>query len=74
MSGGEQSGHMIFRDFTTTGVASLSALQVLADQLRRAGKTISELKTLLEYRRSQLEFAVKLKHAVGGVAGVITGG
>ena len=27
--GGEQSGHMIFRDFTTTGDGIISALQIL---------------------------------------------
>ena len=27
--GGEQSGHMIFRDFTTTGDGIVSALQIL---------------------------------------------
>lgn len=40
--GGEQSGHMIFRDFNTTGDGMLSALQVLAI-MRRHDKTLSEL-------------------------------
>ena len=40
--GGEQSGHMIFLDFNTTGDGMLSALQVLAI-MRRQKKTLSEL-------------------------------
>jgi len=40
--GGEQSGHMIFLDYSTTGDGILSALQLLA-VMRREGKTISEL-------------------------------
>ena len=40
--GGEQSGHMIFLDFNTTGDGMLSALQVLAI-MRRHNRTLSEL-------------------------------
>ncbi len=40
--GGEQSGHMIFLDFNTTGDGMLSALQVLSI-MRRHNKTLSEL-------------------------------
>jgi phosphoglucosamine mutase len=40
--GGEQSGHMIFFDFNTTGDGILSALQVLAI-MRRHNRTLSEL-------------------------------
>ena len=40
--GGEQSGHMIFLDFNTTGDGTLSALQLLA-VMRRTGKPLSEL-------------------------------
>jgi phosphoglucosamine mutase len=40
--GGEQSGHMIFLDFNTTGDGMLSALQVLAI-MRRDNRTLSEL-------------------------------
>jgi len=38
--GGEQSGHMIFRDFTTTGDGIVSALQVLRIMMD-TGKTLS---------------------------------
>ncbi len=40
--GGEQSGHMIFTDYATTGDGQLTALQFL-QVLRRSGKTASEL-------------------------------
>ena len=41
--GGEQSGHMIFRDFTTTGDGIVSALQVLRIMVD-TGKPLSELR------------------------------
>ena len=41
--GGEQSGHMIFRDFTTTGDGIISALQILRI-MHETGKPLSELK------------------------------
>ena len=40
--GGEQSGHMIFHDHSTTGDGILSALQVLSI-IQRSGKKLSEL-------------------------------
>jgi len=40
--GGEQSGHMIFLDYSTTGDGTLSALQLLSI-MRRSGKRLSEL-------------------------------
>ena len=40
--GGEQSGHMIFRDYATTGDGQLTALQVLA-LLKESGKKASEV-------------------------------
>ena len=40
--GGEQSGHMIFREFATTGDGQLTALQILA-LLKESGKKASEL-------------------------------
>ena len=41
--GGEQSGHIIFRDFTTTGDGLISALQVLRIMVE-SGKKLSELR------------------------------
>jgi phosphoglucosamine mutase len=40
--GGEQSGHIIFRDLATTGDGILTGLQLL-DVLRRTGRPLSEL-------------------------------
>lgn len=40
--GGEQSGHIIFLDYTTTGDGMLSALQ-LVNIMKRTGKKLSEL-------------------------------
>jgi phosphoglucosamine mutase len=40
--GGEQSGHIILSDFTTTGDGFVAALQVLA-VIKRSGKAVSEV-------------------------------
>ena len=40
--GGEQSGHIIFRDYATTGDGELTAIQVLS-LIKRTGKKVSEL-------------------------------
>lgn len=45
--GGEQSGHMIFIDYNTTGDGVLSSL-ILAEIVRESGKKISELATIME--------------------------
>ncbi|AWB46091.1 phosphoglucosamine mutase [Paenibacillus sp. CAA11] len=44
--GGEQSGHVIFLDYNTTGDGILTAIQ-LVDTLRKADKKLSELKQLM---------------------------
>ena len=44
--GGEQSGHLIFRDFSTTGDGLIAALQIMAI-MARTGKTLSELRQIL---------------------------
>jgi len=44
--GGEQSGHVIFRDFATTGDGQLTAAQLLSIVKRREGK-LSSLATLM---------------------------
>lgn len=44
--GGEQSGHVIFLDHSTTGDGMLTAIQ-LVDTLVEAGKPLSELKTMM---------------------------
>lgn len=45
--GGEQSGHLIFMDYSTTGDGIISALQVLSVMIR-TGRKLSELSMILE--------------------------
>ena len=59
--GGEQSGHMIFRDYTTTGDGIISALQILRI-MQATGKPLSELKKCLKkYPQAQRNLQVKEK-------------
>ena len=59
--GGEQSGHMIFRDFTTTGDGIVSALQILRVMME-TGKPLSELKKcLVKYPQAQRNLKVREK-------------
>ncbi|HEV8184671.1 MAG TPA: phosphoglucosamine mutase, partial [Chthoniobacterales bacterium] len=59
--GGEQSGHMIFRDFSTTGDGIVSALQILRI-MRSTGKPLSELKRCLKkYPQAQRNLRVTQK-------------
>lgn len=59
--GGEQSGHMIFRDYGTTGDGLVSALQVLRIVVE-TGKPLSELKRCLsKYPQAQRNLRVKRK-------------
>ena len=45
--GGEQSGHIIFRDFATTGDGQLTAAQLLVI-LKKTGKKLSELASVMK--------------------------
>jgi phosphoglucosamine mutase len=45
--GGEQSGHLIFKDFITTGDGLVSALQFM-EIMQRTGKPLSELRKVLK--------------------------
>ncbi len=59
--GGEQSGHMIFRDFSTTGDGIVSALQILRI-MAETGKPLSELKACLaKYPQAQRNLKVREK-------------
>jgi phosphoglucosamine mutase len=59
--GGEQSGHIIFRDFSTTGDGIVSALQILRI-MHETGKPLSELKRCLKkYPQAQRNLKVKAK-------------
>jgi phosphoglucosamine mutase len=44
--GGEQSGHIIFRDHSTTGDGLLTGLQIAAE-MARSGKSLAELATVM---------------------------
>ncbi len=57
--GGEQSGHMIFRDYTTTGDGIISALQVLRI-MEDKGRPLSELKKVCT-KFPQVVLNVKVK-------------
>lgn len=46
MLGGEQSGHIIFREFATTGDGLLTALQVLS-LMKRSGSSLSKLASIM---------------------------
>ena len=56
--GGEQSGHIIFRDYATTGDGQLTAIQLLS-VMKRSGKKLSELAELME-RYPQVMINVKI--------------
>ncbi len=59
--GGEQSGHMIFRDFSTTGDGIVSALQILRIMVE-SGQPLSELKKCLrKYPQAQRNLRVREK-------------
>jgi phosphoglucosamine mutase len=59
--GGEQSGHIIFRDFSTTGDGIVSALQILRI-MHETGRPLSELKQCLKkYPQAQRNLKVKAK-------------
>jgi len=62
--GGEQSGHMIFHDFSTTGDGIVSALQILRIMVE-TGKPLSELKRCLKkFPQAQRNLKVKSKPSI----------
>ena len=69
--GGEQSGHMIFRDFNTTGDGIVSALQILRVMME-TGKPLSELKKCLaKYPQAQRNLKVREKKPLEQLPGVL---
>ncbi len=56
--GGEQSGHIIFKDFATTGDGQLTAIQLLS-VMKRSDQKLSELSELME-RYPQVMINVKI--------------
>jgi phosphoglucosamine mutase len=70
--GGEQSGHMIFRDFTTTGDGIISALQILRIMCS-TGQSLSELKKCLtKYPQAQRNLRVREKPPLAQMPDVMT--
>jgi phosphoglucosamine mutase len=69
--GGEQSGHIIFRDFTTTGDGIISALQILRI-MHTTGLPLSKLKTCLKkYPQAQRNLKVKTKPPIEELSEVV---
>jgi phosphoglucosamine mutase len=62
--GGEQSGHMIFRDYSTTGDGIVAALQVLRI-MAETGRPLSALKQCLrKYPQAQRNLKVREKRPI----------
>ncbi len=69
--GGEQSGHMIFRDYATTGDGIVSALQILRVMIE-SGKPLSELKRVLKkYPQAQRNLRVREKPELSTLPAVL---
>jgi phosphoglucosamine mutase len=69
--GGEQSGHIIFRDFTTTGDGIISALQILRI-MHKTGQPLSKLKRCLKkYPQAQRNLVVKEKPPLAELSAVM---
>jgi len=70
--GGEQSGHMIFRDYTTTGDGLISALQVLRI-MKSTGRSLSQLARCLElFPQVNVNVRVKTKTPLENFPDVIS--
>jgi phosphoglucosamine mutase len=68
--GGEQSGHIIFSDFSTTGDGIISALQIAAI-IKESGKKLSVLKKCMtKYPQILINIRVKEKPAIETVVPV----
>ena len=61
--GGEQSGHLIFRDLATTGDGLLTAVQLL-DTVKRSGRSLRDLAAAAMTRMPQVLVGVPLPAAV----------
>jgi phosphoglucosamine mutase len=68
--GGEQSGHLVFLDYMTTGDGILAALKVLAVMLE-SGKPLSELRRVMtRYPQVLVNLKVREKKPLDGIAEV----
>lgn len=69
--GGEQSGHMIYRDFTTTGDGLISALQILRI-MRATGRSLSNLcRCLTLFPQVNVNIRVKSKPPLESMPDVV---
>jgi phosphoglucosamine mutase len=69
--GGEQSGHLIFSDHTTTGDGTLAALQLLAVMCRQQ-KPVSELASIFQpVPQTLLNVVIKQKRELGELPSVM---
>jgi phosphoglucosamine mutase len=60
--GGEQSGHLIFLDYNTTGDGLITAVQVLA-LMKTTGKSLSQLaKVMMNFPQVLVNVRVKERH------------
>ncbi|MEE9591177.1 MAG: phosphoglucosamine mutase [Thermodesulfobacteriota bacterium] len=65
--GGEQSGHLVFLDYTTTGDGIISALQILS-VMKREGKSLSDMASIMRpYPQVLLNVKVKEKKDIMGI-------
>jgi phosphoglucosamine mutase len=68
--GGEQSGHVIFREYATTGDGMLTALRVL-DLVQRSGRSLEELAADLEiFPQTLVNVRVKTKKPLADLPSV----
>ena len=69
--GGEQSGHIIFFDYTTTGDGTIAALQIL-NIMKETGKKLSELaKCMQRFPQVLVNVPVKEKKDLNRMPGVL---
>ena len=69
--GGEQSGHVIFRDLATTGDGLLTGLQLL-DLVRRSGRPLRQLAAEAMIRLPQVLRNVKVDRRLSDVAELVS--
>jgi phosphoglucosamine mutase len=68
--GGEQSGHVIYRDFATTGDGMLTALRVL-EVMKNSGKSLEQLASQFKsYPQLLINIRVKEKRPLDQIGGV----
>ncbi len=69
--GGEQSGHVIFREFATTGDGMLTALRIL-DAVTASGRTLDEMIADLEiYPQKLVNLKVRVKRPLAELPSVL---